>query len=66
MKYAVAEDQLQDLISAADAWQIADDDSEDSGPADRRTLSVNSARRVKTLVEQVAGKESIVKLAFYY
>ena len=57
----VADDQLQDLISAPDAWQIADDDTEDNGPAERRTLSVNSARRVKTLIEQVAGKQAMLQ-----
>ena len=49
---AVAEDQYHDIISAADAWQIADDDGEE-GPREHK--GTNAARRVKALVEQITG-----------
>lgn len=44
------------IISAQDAWLIADDSSEDEEFAiDRELKPTNSARRVKALVEQVTG-----------
>ena len=49
---AVAEDQYHDIISAADAWQIEDDDSEEGA---REHKGTNAARRVKALVEQITG-----------
>lgn len=60
--FAVADDQLQDIISASDAWQIADDDSQD-GPT--TVSSINSARRVKGLVEQVAGTALLIRYTFF-
>ena len=51
-------DQYLDIISASDAWLIADEDEEEDGdarPADRELRPTNSARRVKALVEQVTG-----------
>ncbi|KAL1761811.1 TIP-1 family-domain-containing protein [Schizophyllum commune] len=50
-----AEDQYHDIISAADAWQIADDDGED-GPREHK--GTNAARRVKALVEQITDRYS--------
>ena len=51
-------DQYFEIISASDAWLIADDDGDDEAdlrPADRELRPTNSARRVKALVEQVTG-----------
>ncbi|RPD81666.1 hypothetical protein L226DRAFT_527933 [Lentinus tigrinus ALCF2SS1-7] len=56
-----AMDQYFEIISAPDAWLIADDDGEDEGdtrPADRELRPTNSARRVKALVEQVTDRYS--------
>ncbi|KAL1737312.1 TIP-1 family-domain-containing protein [Schizophyllum commune] len=50
-----AEDQYHDIISAADAWQIADDDGEE-GPREHK--GTNAARRVKALVEQITDRYS--------
>ena len=52
-------DQYMDIITASDAWLIADDnDSQEDGA--HVTISdlkpTNSARRVKALVEQVTGR----------
>ena len=53
---AVAMDQYMDIISAADAWQIADENVEDEETIiDKELKPTNSARRVKALVEQVTG-----------
>ena len=50
-------DQYIEIISAADAWLIADETVEDEeGVIDRELKPTNSARRVKALVEQVTGK----------
>ena len=52
-------DQYLEIISASDAWLIADEEVEDesiSRPADREQRPTNSARRVKALVEQVTGR----------
>ena len=54
---AVAEDQYHEIISASDAWLVADDTSEDAS-AERELRSTNSARRIKALVEQVTGESS--------
>ncbi|KAH7915139.1 TIP-1 family-domain-containing protein [Hygrophoropsis aurantiaca] len=58
-----AEDQYHEIISASDAWHIADDDLHDTdehhssrGIGDLR--ATNSARRVKALVEQVTDRYS--------
>ena len=49
-------DQYIDIISAPDAWQIADDEPNDEDEIiDRELKPTNSARRVKALVEQVTG-----------
>ena len=49
-------DQYMDIISAADAWQIADENVEDEETIiDKELKPTNSARRVKALVEQVTG-----------
>ena len=54
---AVAMDQYYDIIGAPDAWLIGDEDSEENGASrtDRELRPTNSARRVKSLVEQVTG-----------
>lgn len=51
-------DQYLDIISASDAWLIADEDDDaghDPLVAERELRPTNSARRVKALVEQVTG-----------
>ena len=56
-------DQYFEIISAPDAWLIADDDGEeesDSRTIDRELRPTNSARRVKALVEQVTGKQQLL------
>lgn len=57
MSYAVAMDQYMEIISAPDAWLIAEEvgDEDEEGPIDRELKPTNSARRVKALVEQVTG-----------
>ena len=58
-------DQYMDIISAPDAWLIAEDTSEDDDDAvvDRELKPTNSARRVKALVEQVTGESSLRTLS---
>ena len=53
----VALDQYMQIISAQDAWLIADDseDADEESSIDRELKPTNSARRVKALVEQVTG-----------
>ena len=54
-------DQYLEIISASDAWLIADDEGEhdsDSRAVDRELRPTNSARRVKALVEQVTGRDT--------
>ena len=53
----VAENQYHDIISASDAWQIADDepDHDDTVGGSPDIKTTNSARRVKALIEQVTG-----------
>ena len=53
----VATVQYIEIISAPDAWLIAEDsgEEEDESPIDRELKPTNSARRVKALVEQVTG-----------
>lgn len=51
---AVVENQYNDIISSPDAWQIADDGSEDVD-ADKEMRPTISARRVKALIEQITG-----------
>ncbi|TBU64736.1 RINT-1 family protein [Dichomitus squalens] len=56
-----AMDQYFEIISAPDAWLVADDDEEDEGESraiDRELRPTNSARRVKALVEQVTDRYS--------
>ncbi|PCH33328.1 hypothetical protein WOLCODRAFT_111625 [Wolfiporia cocos MD-104 SS10] len=54
-----AMDQYMDIISASDAWLIADDDNgDDDIVADRELRPTNSARRVKALVEQITDRYS--------
>lgn len=61
----VAMDQYIEIISAADAWLIADETVEDEeGVVDRELKPTNSARRVKALVEQVTGKPHTSCLAY--
>jgi hypothetical protein len=55
---AVAEDQYHEIISAPDAWLVADDASEDAS-AECELRSTNSARRIKALVEQVTGESGV-------
>ncbi|KAI0336160.1 hypothetical protein GY45DRAFT_1316243 [Cubamyces sp. BRFM 1775] len=56
-----AMDQYLEIISAADAWLIADEDEDadaDVRAAERELRPTNSARRVKALVEQVTDRYS--------
>ena len=55
--YAVAEDQYHEIISAPDAWLVADEAGEDTN-SECELRSTNSARRIKALVEQVTGRFS--------
>ncbi|KAK7041921.1 hypothetical protein VNI00_008903 [Paramarasmius palmivorus] len=52
-----ADDQYHEIISASDAWQIADDDPE-SEYSNSGYKTTNSARRVKALVEQITDRYS--------
>nr|GAT43660.1 predicted protein [Mycena chlorophos] len=52
-----AENQYNEIISAADAWQIADDEGEE-GHTHTDLRSTASARRLKALVEQVTDRYS--------
>ncbi|TFY64757.1 hypothetical protein EVG20_g5839, partial [Dentipellis fragilis] len=53
-------DQYHEIISAPDAWLIADhgDENDISTVADRELRATNSARRLKALVEQVTDRYS--------
>ncbi|KAH7883865.1 RINT-1 family protein [Phlebopus sp. FC_14] len=57
-----AEDQYHEIISASDAWVIADDDRYENAerhiPRDNELKATNSARRIKGLVEQVTDRYS--------
>jgi RAD50-interacting protein 1 len=54
-------DQYMDIISANDAWVVADEHTDDTGTVlDRELKPTNSARRVKALVEQVTGRQPIL------
>lgn len=53
--HAVAEDQYNEIISAPDAWLVADEAGEDVS-SDHELRPTNSARRIKALVEQVTGE----------
>ncbi|KAI0095281.1 TIP-1 family-domain-containing protein [Irpex rosettiformis] len=56
---AFAMDQYMSIISAADAWLIADENIEDEeSPVDKELKPTNSARQVKALVEQVTDRYS--------
>nr|VWO99552.1 N/A [Ganoderma boninense] len=58
---SVVMDQYLDIISASDAWLIADDDDDEDGGSraiDHELRPTNSARRVKALVEQVTDRYS--------
>ena len=59
ISFVVAEDQYQEIISAPDAWLVADEASEDTNSG-LELRSTNSARRIKALVEQVTGEIEIV------
>jgi len=62
----VADDQYNEIISSPDAWQIADDvDELDSIMVDTDLRPTNSARRVKTLVEQITGKTLLFHRPLY-
>ncbi|KAK7468575.1 hypothetical protein VKT23_003079 [Stygiomarasmius scandens] len=52
---AFAEGQYHDIISASDAWKIADDNPESNN---FELKSTHSARRIKELVEQVTDRYS--------
>lgn len=58
--HSVALGQYNELITASDAWLIADDDSssspEDSSTTSREVRPTVSARRLKLLVEQVTDR----------
>lgn len=51
-----------EIISAPDAWQIADDDPNDEEVIDKELKPTNSARRVKALVEQVTGNHHVFQV----
>lgn len=53
----VADDQYHEIISASDAWAVADDDRHESNHSSQDTTlkATTSARRIKALVEQVTG-----------
>ncbi|KAI0639075.1 TIP-1 family-domain-containing protein [Trametes polyzona] len=60
-KSTVAMDQYFEIISAPDAWLIADEEEDadsDVRIAERELKPTNSARRVKALVEQVTDRYS--------
>ncbi|KAI0639079.1 TIP-1 family-domain-containing protein [Trametes polyzona] len=60
-KSTVAMDQYFEIISAPDAWLIADEEEDADGDvrvAERELKPTNSARRVKALVEQVTDRYS--------
>ena len=50
---AVVEDQFDDIINVPTAWLIADDETD---AVDQDLKTTNSARQVKSLVEQVKGR----------
>ena len=52
---SVTEDQYHEIISASDAWLIVDDDADDEDCSSLGLQSTNSARKIKALVEQIAG-----------
>ena len=55
-------DQYMEIISASDAWQIADEErnDEDDDGIDKELKPTHSARRVKALVEQVTGMNWLI------
>ncbi|KIJ68701.1 hypothetical protein HYDPIDRAFT_173364 [Hydnomerulius pinastri MD-312] len=57
-----ADNQYHEIISSSDAWVIADDDRHESGEPlasrDSDLKATNSARRIKSLVEQVTDRYS--------
>ena len=54
----VVEDQYHDIVSASDAWAIAEEGEEEIIARDVK--ATNSARRIRALVDQVTGPSSIV------
>ncbi|KAH8120467.1 TIP-1 family-domain-containing protein [Phellopilus nigrolimitatus] len=50
-----AEDQYNEIIISADAWQLSDDAEEDTANV-REVRPTNSARRVKVLIEQITDR----------
>jgi hypothetical protein len=52
---SVAESQYHEIIGAADAWHIAEDEEEEDSGHTQELKSTSSARRIKALVEQVTG-----------
>ena len=57
----VVEDQYHDILSASDAWAIAEEGEEEIVARDVK--ATNSARRVRALVDQVTGPSSIVSVS---
>ncbi|KAJ7293754.1 TIP-1 family-domain-containing protein [Mycena rebaudengoi] len=53
-----AESQYHEIIGAADAWHIAEDEEEEDSGHTRELKSTSSARRIKALVEQVTDRYS--------
>ncbi|KAF9015481.1 TIP-1 family-domain-containing protein [Cyathus striatus] len=51
------EDQYNDIINASDAWMVADDEA-DSESRFQSLKTTNSARRIKTLIEQITDRYS--------
>ena len=49
----VAQDQYHAITGAADAWLVAADEGDGE---DSELMTTNSARRIKSLVEQVTGE----------
>lgn len=56
---AVALDQYQASLTLGDPWRMADDQGNESGQ-EQDLRPTNSARRVKALIEQVTGQETLI------
>lgn len=55
--FSVAEDQYNEIITAADAWLMTDDDEgKDDTHQDQELKTTHSARKFRALVEQVTGQ----------
>lgn len=61
------EEQYHDIVTASDAWTIAQDEKHDdeNRPAQIELKPTNSARRIKALVEQVTGAYWVSRKPIY-